>query len=266
MQSRLELLRELVEAHGPALVGGMGSDAVSISALVGYCADNGTFSHANGDIRRVTEELFTSVSKVVGGRALLPQLEATKQLRPKQMEEYQKAFQEAAGPGGAPLSAPTAIPASRGQAPQSQSASTAAPAKGAAATGGAGGGKPGTKPAAAAHAPAPAPSGGVGGKSGGAKAGGSQQPQHQQQQAQKGKQQQQQQQRHEEPPAAADGAQCRRLNPLVFGNRNTYYILLCAGELDGDGTCQFCGGCGPGATEAELDLHYWQASGYVIVA
>ena len=24
------------------------------------------------------------------------------------------------------------------------------------------------------------------------------------------------------------------------------------------GVCQFCGGCGPDATEAKLDLHYWQ--------
>ena len=26
-----------------------------------------------------------------------------------------------------------------------------------------------------------------------------------------------------------------------------------------EGVCQFCGGCGPHATEAQLDLHYWQA-------
>lgn len=26
----------------------------------------------------------------------------------------------------------------------------------------------------------------------------------------------------------------------------------------GDGTCQFCGGCGPGASEAQLDLHYFR--------
>lgn len=25
-----------------------------------------------------------------------------------------------------------------------------------------------------------------------------------------------------------------------------------------DGRCQFCEGCGPGATEQQLDLHYWQ--------
>jgi hypothetical protein len=30
-------------------------------------------------------------------------------------------------------------------------------------------------------------------------------------------------------------------------------------EVEGSGTCQFCGGCGPNAAEATLDLHYWQA-------
>jgi hypothetical protein len=28
---------------------------------------------------------------------------------------------------------------------------------------------------------------------------------------------------------------------------------------DDEGVCQFCGGCGPGASERELDLHYWQS-------
>lgn len=26
-----------------------------------------------------------------------------------------------------------------------------------------------------------------------------------------------------------------------------------------DGTCQFCGGCGPGTSERDLDIHYWQS-------
>ena len=25
-----------------------------------------------------------------------------------------------------------------------------------------------------------------------------------------------------------------------------------------DGACQFCGGCGPNATDAQLDFHYYQ--------
>ena len=30
-------------------------------------------------------------------------------------------------------------------------------------------------------------------------------------------------------------------------------------DIPAEGVCQFCGGCGPHATEAQLDLHYWQA-------
>jgi hypothetical protein len=48
-------------------------------------------------------------------------------------------------------------------------------------------------------------------------------------------------------PAAASGA----------GSKATAVHTPAADEQEG--VCQFCGGCGPRATEAQLDLHYWQA-------
>jgi hypothetical protein len=36
-------------------------------------------------------------------------------------------------------------------------------------------------------------------------------------------------------------------------------------EGEDEGICQFCEGCGPGATEQELDLHYWQVGAPLVL-
>jgi len=104
LQSRLEVLTLLIEER-KLLVGG-GSGGVGADALVSFCVELGTFSHANGEIRAATLQLMTAAYKVVG-RQLEDILFGEKPiLRPKQRQEYEAAF--AAGLDGAPV--PTGPP------------------------------------------------------------------------------------------------------------------------------------------------------------
>jgi hypothetical protein len=59
-------------------------------------------------------------------------------------------------------------------------------------------------------------------------------------------------------PAAAAGAAGKALAGKTTG-MPTKAAGPSAPSDDQEGVCQFCGGCGPHATEAQLDLHYWQA-------
>jgi len=164
--------------------------------------DQGCFSHANGDIRKATVDLFAAVHRIVG-RALVPALQS--HLRPKQMEEYMAAFS----------AAPAAAAAAAGGPPPARAIAGGAsgpPPRAPPVAGGRGGGPP-----PGGHPP-PGGGGGIGG------------------------------------PGGPRGAPPMSHHPAAAA-------ADASGEgedvLD-DGTCQFCGGCGPGATEKQLDLHYWQ--------
>lgn len=163
-----------------------------------------------------------AAAKAVGVSTLEPMLQPL--LRKKQMEDYHAAFQNAGlSTGGPPL-----IPATGGAAAEPVRAGKGASAQPQAAGKGAGkqqaAGKGGKTAASGAS---PSGAGGKGGAGGGA-AGASaphapqfHQPQHHGQ--------------------GADGTQ--------EGGE----------QASAEGVCQFCGGCGPAATEQELDLHYWQS-------
>lgn len=200
LQSRLETLSILVDTRKLVAQGG----GTSADVLVGYCQDNRTFEHANGDIRRCTLELMTACYKATG-----PALEAMLQplLRPKQMDEYRAAFAAATG-GRAP--APQ----------QNQQPQQAAPGK-------AGHGKQQAAAKAGAGAAGSSPPSGK-----------------QQQQGKKG-------------GKAGGGTSAPAPMPPVPESDHDHDQEHDGGEV-GDGVCQFCGGCGPGATEQQLDLHYWQ--------
>lgn len=61
------------------------------------------------------------------------------------------------------------------------------------------------------------------------------------------------------PAPASKGAPAGKPAPSPAGRAGAPAPAAATALQEQEGVCQFCGGCGPHATEAQLDLHYWQA-------
>lgn len=170
----------LVEERGllqdsPQNIPGGSGHITSINDIIQFCVENDTFTHANGDTRRYTFDLFIAIVQATG-KNLLPQIQPY--LRQNQLKEYANVFDSILAQG-----------AGEGTTNSGQYQSSYH-------TSGYGG------------------SGQIGDQVGN------------------------QINNQQIAPEASENAE-DELAPM-------------------EGSCQFCGGCGPEATEAELDLHYWQ--------
>ena len=232
LQTRLEVLAALVRADGGngwllssrPQAAHSGSSSVSLDDLVAYCADrdHATFEHANADIRRATEELFAAAYTATRDNTLLP-VKLSPYLRPKQREEYSAAFvaavaRSASGDHEAPHLTRDAV---------NYPSSTPNLSSPGAATGGAG--------AASRVGPAEVYRA-------------QDVPKHVATVA----------------PTSTTAAQAQQQASAAteYSHRQDADEWRHAADSDtltaGTGLCQFCGGCGPGASEQVLDLHYWR--------
>jgi centrosomal protein CEP104 len=98
LSSRLQLLADLVVAYG---VGG--STGLNPDSLLAFPKTNAAFEHSNGEVRAAAKTLVVAIQKVIG----TPPLESVlASLRPKQREEYEAAFESAAGVAKKPAAGP----------------------------------------------------------------------------------------------------------------------------------------------------------------
>jgi hypothetical protein len=87
---RIQILTNLVKTYG---VGG--SSGLDHQTILNFLKSLGAFAHSNGEVRDAAKSLCVAVQKFVGEESLLPFL--TSELRKKQLEEYQLAFQSPDG-------------------------------------------------------------------------------------------------------------------------------------------------------------------------
>ena len=87
--ARMHLLRDIVSNFG---VNNEETGATTESIMT-FPKQNACFSHSNGDVRDAAKDLTTAIESVVGVHAIEPFL---RELRPKQLEEYEAAFRKAA--------------------------------------------------------------------------------------------------------------------------------------------------------------------------
>ena len=87
--ARMHLLRDIVSNFG---INNEETGATT-EAVMAFPKQNACFSHSNGDVRDAAKDLTTAVESVVGVHPLEPFL---RELRPKQLEEYEAAFRKAA--------------------------------------------------------------------------------------------------------------------------------------------------------------------------
>lgn len=80
---RIQILTNLVKTYG---LGGL-----DLQSILTFLKTLGAFSHSNGEVRDAAKLLCVALYKFVGEESLLPFL--TAELRKKQLEEYQLAFQ-----------------------------------------------------------------------------------------------------------------------------------------------------------------------------
>ena len=234
LQTRLEVLVALVDGCG-LLAPGSG---VTTQDLIAFCAakEHATFQHANADVRHVTEDLFAAAYKATRDPGLLGGIAPL--LRPAQLAEYQAAFEQAARSAPvAPVSAAAFVPPSAstsgsssssgrnlGQPQQQQQHPS---------SGGPVAPRAAVPPSSSSLSAAAAAAGGGGG---------------------------------DRPSSSSSRATGPPLAPPTTTVAASAAAATTApeprvgpGGADPDaGLCQFCGGCGPGATEQELDVHYWQ--------
>lgn len=97
---RLEVLTNLVNDFGIGT--GQGSSGLTADMVMGFMKTYGAYSHSNGDVRDGARNLTVAVQRHTGTQALDSYLQA---LRPKQMEEYKQAFEQAPPPGANPKKA-----------------------------------------------------------------------------------------------------------------------------------------------------------------
>ena len=86
LMGRLHLLRDLVKEFGIDVV--ENRDDFS-KKIMGFCKDKACFAHSSHEVRGATKQLTVAVQELVGSDALKPYLN---ELRPKQKEEYEAAF------------------------------------------------------------------------------------------------------------------------------------------------------------------------------
>lgn len=87
--ARLQILTELINQYGLG-----SSSGIMAPAVMKFAQDNGCFTHSNGEVRDATKDLTVAVQKHTGTQAIEPYL---KGLRPKQLEEYEYAFDGGTG-------------------------------------------------------------------------------------------------------------------------------------------------------------------------
>ena len=87
--ARLQILTELINQYGLG-----SSSGIMAPSVMKFAQDNGCFTHSNGDVRDATKDLTVAVQKHTGTQAIEPYL---KGLRPKQLEEYEYAFDGGTG-------------------------------------------------------------------------------------------------------------------------------------------------------------------------
>lgn len=88
--SRLQLLTDLVVNHGVGPSSGLNADS-----LLHFPKSTNAYAHSNGEVRDAAKDLVVAIQRNVGTAAVDSYL---KLLRPKQLEEYQAAFE--GGKGG----------------------------------------------------------------------------------------------------------------------------------------------------------------------
>ena len=89
--ARLQILTELINQYGL----GNSSSGIMAPAVMKFVQDNGCFTHSNGEVRDATKDLTVAVQKHTGTGAIEAYL---KDLRQKQREEYEYAFDGGTGP------------------------------------------------------------------------------------------------------------------------------------------------------------------------
>lgn len=83
--SRLQLLTDLVTSYG---IGG--NSGLNADSIVNFTKSVGAYSHSNGEVRDAAKDLIVAIQKAAG----TPAVESIfTLLRPKQLEEYQNAFE-----------------------------------------------------------------------------------------------------------------------------------------------------------------------------
>lgn len=88
--ARLQILTELINQYGLGT-----SSGIMAPAVMKFAQDNGCFTHSNGEVRDATKDLTVAVQKHTGTATVEPYL---KDLRQKQREEYEYAFDGGTGP------------------------------------------------------------------------------------------------------------------------------------------------------------------------
>ncbi|KDO27607.1 hypothetical protein SPRG_06875 [Saprolegnia parasitica CBS 223.65] len=112
LQGRLGLVKDLLAQYGPT------ADDFSLPGIMTFLEENGAFAHQSKDIRELAKDITVFLHQV-GGAEVEPFL---KTLRPKQLEEYEAAFEAASAPKKKPAPASKApAPASKAPTPASRS-------------------------------------------------------------------------------------------------------------------------------------------------
>jgi centrosomal protein CEP104 len=250
---RLALIAVLIKEFGTRDEYGLGLDQV-----MEFVASNNALAHPNAEVREACKDLFMQAYVHVG-KAVLPYL---KDLRPKQMEEYQTGFQAIDDGNGAPQAGAAAAASTASLGGDEPKEAKPSKAKGSAAKGDkpAGAAATAAASAAAAEKAAAAAEKAAAAAEKAAAAGGANS-------ARDSARDSQPRPSSRSAVAAAAVAQPSPPSPVIVNvnvvQQQQGHALGAEEEEEAEGeveafTCQFCSRKDPTLTEDALDMHYWK--------
>jgi centrosomal protein CEP104 len=104
--ARIQMLTDLVNAYGLG-----GSSGLSVDMVLGFPKNHQAYAHSAAEVRVEAKKLVGAVHRIAGPAGVDSTL---KLLRPKQLEEYQAAFESASGDQPTPMPGPSAAAGPKG--------------------------------------------------------------------------------------------------------------------------------------------------------